>query len=102
MAKSPRIKQPSLPDCVPMEMKFKDVPCVNGTGQPLALCKKCDGAGSVCTGQKKDPKVAPTPPHTVYIACSGNDRIKYQRHGYTLTCERCTACGGAGLVVEGN
>lgn len=95
------VQHPQLPDCEPYPLKFKDVPVTNGDGQGLRRCKACNGSGSVCKGEKVDPKTSPTPPHVVYIHCTGSDRSSYQRKGYTLTCERCSACSGAGLVVEG-
>jgi len=97
-----RSRTPELPNCAPMPLKFKAVPCENGDGQPLAMCKGCDGSGSVCKGEKLvSDKKAATPPHTVYSNFTGAERASYQRKGWTITCERCTRCGGAGLVVEG-
>lgn len=65
------VQHPQLPDCEPYPLKFKEVPVTNGDGQSLRRCNACNGGGSVCKGEKVDPKTAPTPPMSYTFTARG-------------------------------
>ena len=96
-----KVNQPALPGCEQIPQRFKDVPCENGSGQPLSLCCACDGSGTTCKGEKLLEVNPSTPPQTVYANFTGAERNAYARKGYAIACETCRHCRGAGLVVEG-
>jgi hypothetical protein len=57
-----KTKQPVLPGCDQVPLRFKDVPCENGYGTPLVMCKGCSGSGTICKGEKTIEVNASTPP----------------------------------------
>lgn len=47
-----RTRQPELPGCKPLPLKYKETPAINSAGTPLTRCGKCDGSGEICTAER--------------------------------------------------
>jgi hypothetical protein len=95
-----RTKHAELPDCQPVPLKFKEVSLENGAGNPLCLCRRCEGDGRICTAEKRSIDKHGSTVFETLKEFAGKYRRQRERSGWVVKSDTCPDCKGAGLICK--